>query len=69
MKRLTIAAAPAALAGPALAHTGHGTGGFAAGLAHPALGPDLLAMLAVGLWAALAAPRLAWAAPAGFMLG
>lgn len=70
MKRLMSAAALAAMAGPALAHTGHGTSGFAAGLAHPVLGPDhLLAMLAVGLWAALAAPRLAWVAPAGFLAG
>ena len=26
-------------------------------------------MLAVGLWAALAEPRLAWVAPAGFLAG
>jgi urease accessory protein len=70
MKRLSLAAAVAALAGPALAHTGHGASGFAAGLAHPVFGADhLLAMVAVGLWAALANPRLAWVAPAGFLSG
>lgn len=54
----------------ALAHTGHaGTDTWFAGLAHP-LGPDhLLAMLAVGLWAALAWPRgRRLAAPVVFML-
>lgn len=45
---------PLALAAfPALAHTGHGIGGFASGAAHPFLGLDhLLAMVMVGLWAA-----------------
>ncbi len=38
---------------PALAHTGHDAGGFASGLLHPLTGSDhLLAMFAVGLWAA-----------------
>ncbi len=56
---------------PALAHPGHGAIiGFGAGFAHPLTGPDhVLAMLAVGLWAALAAPRLFWVAPLGFMAG
>jgi urease accessory protein len=55
----------------ALAHTGVGPiNSFWAGLAHPLLGADhLLAMVAVGLWAALAAPRLFWVAPAGFLAG
>ncbi len=68
---LTFAALVAALAAaPAFAHVGHGTGGFGHGLAHPVFGADhLLAMVAVGLWAALAAPGLAWAAPAGFLSG
>lgn len=57
-------------AGPAFAHTGHGTGGFVAGLSHPVFGPDhLLAMAAVGLWAALSAPGRFWIAPAGFLAG
>ena len=37
----------------AFAHPGHGTSGLLAGLSHPLGGLDhLLAMLAVGLWAA-----------------
>ena len=41
------------LPGLALAHDGHGHNGLLAGLAHPLFGLDhLLAMLAVGLWAA-----------------
>lgn len=57
-------------AGPAFAHTGHGVGGFASGLGHPVFGLDhLLAMVAVGLWAALAAPGRFWVAPAGFLAG
>lgn len=56
-------------ASPALAHTGIGhASGLAAGLAHPFLGADhLLAMLSVGIWSALAAPRKAWLAPAAFV--
>ena len=58
------------LATPAFAHPGHGLHSFSAGLAHPISGADhLLAMVAVGLWAALAAPRLFWVAPGGFMSG
>lgn len=58
-------------AGPALAHTGPGAheGAFAAGFAHPFGGLDhLVAMLAVGLWAALrgGAAVLLW--PAAFVL-
>jgi urease accessory protein len=52
----------------ALAHPGHGTSGFAAGLAHPFLGLDhLLAMVAVGLWAAQGGGRRVWLLPAAFM--
>ena len=59
---------------PALAHTGLDAGlhhGLAAGFLHPLTGADhLVAMLAVGLWSALAARR--WpdllAAPAAFVL-
>ncbi|HET7836965.1 MAG TPA: HupE/UreJ family protein [Variovorax sp.] len=64
----------AALPLPALAHTGVDAGlhhGFAAGFLHPFTGADhLAAMVAVGLWSALAARR--WpdllAAPAAFAL-
>src|ERR1700755_2534240 len=55
------------LAPPALAHTGEGTGGFLAGLAHPVFGPDhVVAMVAVGLWGAyLGAPAI-WMLPIVF---
>jgi len=52
----------------ALAHTGHDVSGLAAGLAHPFFGPDhLLAMVAVGLWAAQRGGRSVWLLPATFM--
>ncbi|WP_461575721.1 HupE/UreJ family protein [Thiobacillus sp.] len=57
-------------AGTASAHTGdHGTvTGFAGGLTHPLLGLDhLLAMIAVGLWAAQQGGRALWAVPAAFV--
>ena len=66
--RPTLAAAAVLAAGPALAHTGAGAvHGFAAGFAHPMLGLDhLLAMVAVGLWAALVGGRALWAWPLAF---
>lgn len=53
----------------ALAHPHHDhAGGFGDGLAHPLLGLDhLLAMVAVGLWAALAGGRALWALPLTFL--
>lgn len=53
----------------ALAHTGHVSAGLAAGLLHPFTGWDhLLAMVAVGLWAAQVRERAAvWWLPAAFM--
>ena len=73
LARYTLAAAAAALPAAVLAHTGagaHDHAGFMAGLLHPLTGPDhLAAMVAVGLWSALAArrawPDLLWA-PLGF---
>lgn len=68
-------AALAASATPVSAHTGHPTGGLAEGLWHPLLGPDhLVAMLAVGVVAALVADRrraviLAGGFVAGMVLG
>lgn len=74
LKRLTAAAALlAASAAPALAHLDpqeHGS--FMAGVTHPLFGADhILAMVAVGLWAALLArsrgrPAL-WLVPAAFV--
>jgi len=56
-------------AGTAAAHTGeHAAAGFAGGLTHPLLGLDhLLAMIAVGLWAAQQGGRALWAVPAAFV--
>ena len=56
---------------PAAAHTGQPTSGFADGALHPLLGSDhLLAMLAVGVVAALVSDRrTAWLLPAGFVAG
>jgi urease accessory protein len=57
------------LSGTAAAHPGHDLSGFAAGVSHPFTGLDhLLAMVAVGLWAARSGPRKAWMLPATFML-
>lgn len=56
---------------PALAHANPGAGhahGFSDGALHPLLGLDhLLAMIAVGLWAAQLGGRAIWAVPASFV--
>lgn len=69
MKKFVFAAFLTVLAGPALAHAGHGDGaGFAHGVLHPLSGADhLLAMLAVGLWSGFALPRRYWAGAATFV--
>lgn len=56
-------------AGTASAHTGHHTvTGFVSGLTHPLMGLDhLLAMIAVGLWAAQQGGRALWAVPVAFV--
>lgn len=58
-----------AVAGAASAHTGMtATSGFAAGFGHPLGGLDhLLAMVAVGMWAAQLTGRAVWALPLTFM--
>ncbi|MER2533600.1 MAG: HupE/UreJ family protein [Rhizobiaceae bacterium] len=65
---LAMAALPP-MALPAFAHpdaAAHGS--FAAGFAHPLSGPDhILAMVAVGLWAALLGGRAVWAVPTAFV--
>jgi len=66
----SLLALPLMLAGmPALAHTGfHEPSGFGAGFLHPLGGLDhTLAMLAVGLFAALLGGRAFWAVPASFV--
>ncbi len=56
---------------PALAQANPGAGhahGFSDGIFHPLLGLDhLLAMIAVGLWAAQLGGRATWAVPASFI--
>lgn len=53
----------------AWAHAGHAAAtGFLNGVAHPFSGPDhLLAMIAVGLWAAQTGGRALWALPLTFV--
>jgi urease accessory protein len=66
----TIAFATLCLfAGTASAHTGiHAVTGFTSGLTHPLSGLDhLLAMIAIGLWAAQQGGRALWAVPAAFV--
>ena len=67
--KLVLATALTVASGPALAHVGVGpTAGLAAGAVHPLTGIDhLLAMVAVGLWAAQLGGRSVWALPAAFM--
>jgi urease accessory protein len=67
--RTLALAALCLFAGTAAAHTGdHGGSGFAGGLAHPFMGLDhLLAMLAIGVWAAQQGGRALWAVPSAFV--
>ncbi|GAC1030120.1 HupE/UreJ family protein [Pseudomonas sp. No.21] len=52
----------------AFAHPGHDSSGLMAGVAHPITGLDhLLAMLAVGLWAAQQQGAARWALPVAFV--
>ena len=65
----SLAALLAGLAGPALAHTGHGAAvSFAAGFGHPFGGLDhALAMIAVGLLGTQLGGRALWLVPAAFI--
>ena len=66
--KLALYIALIAASSSALAHPGHGADSFLHGFAHPFAGPDhLLAMLAVGLWAARFAGRARWALPIAFV--
>lgn len=68
MTRIAAAAILVAIPGAALAHSGHGAGGFAHGVMHPLGGLDhVLAMVAVGLYAALLGGRALWLVPATFV--
>jgi urease accessory protein len=67
-RNLVAILALSSLPGLALAHPGHEHSGLVAGLGHPLLGLDhLLAMLAVGLWAAQQQGRTRWALPLTFV--
>lgn len=68
-RSFAILAGMLCLSSLAQAHTGAGaTSGFAHGLAHPIFGLDhLLAMVAVGLWAAQRGGRALWVIPATFV--
>jgi len=67
MKRLPLLTA-LMLPTAALAHTGHEAGSLASGMMHPVGGLDhVLAMVAVGLWAAQTGGRALWAAPLAFV--
>ena len=67
--RFLVAVFLAASASAALAHGGHAGSGFGAGFVHPFSGADhLLAMLAVGIYAARQGPFQRWAVPAGFVV-
>jgi len=67
--RTIVLTALCLFAGTASAHTGiHTVTGFASGLTHPLSGLDhLLAMIAIGLWAAQQGGRALWAVPATFV--
>ncbi len=68
MKKVLISAAALLMPAAAFAHTGHEVSGFSAGVAHPFTGLDhLLAMLAVGLWAARQSGAARWATPLAFV--
>lgn len=65
--RAALALAASVFSSAALAHPGHGHG-VAAGLLHPLQGLDhLLAMLAVGIWAARLGGQARWQMPASFI--
>ncbi|NBZ88277.1 HupE/UreJ family protein [Stagnihabitans tardus] len=66
MKKLALLLA--LVAGPAMAHPGHGFG-FPDGMLHPLTGADhMAAMLAVGLWSGIALRRV-WTGALVFMAG
>ena len=68
-RSLLLAALALTLASPAAAHLAPGEhGSFAAGVSHPLFGADhVLAMVVVGIWAALIGGRATWAVPLAFV--
>jgi len=68
LAKMIAAAALLTVAAPAFAHPGHDGAGLAGGLMHPLTGMDhLLAMVAIGLFAAMRGGRALWAWPLGFV--
>ncbi|WP_061239383.1 HupE/UreJ family protein [Ectopseudomonas composti] len=68
--RLSLGAALCLIPVFAFAHPGHGDSGLMAGVGHPLGGMDhLLAMFAVGLWAAQQKGRACWMLPVTFVGG
>jgi len=68
LKKLMAVAALLLTPTLAFAHPGHGEHGIIAGVLHPLTGIDhLLAMLAVGLWAAQQSGNARWALPCTFV--
>ncbi|WP_099826908.1 HupE/UreJ family protein [Oceaniglobus indicus] len=69
MKRIIAATMLSLGATPVLAHLDPGQhGSLAAGLSHPVFGLDhILAMIAVGLWAAVLGGRAVWTLPVAFV--
>ncbi|NEX45641.1 HupE/UreJ family protein [Pseudotabrizicola algicola] len=70
MKRLMLTLGTSVLLPQAAAaHVGdHGVSDFISGVLHPVSGADhVLAMVAVGLWAAVSGGRALWALPLGFV--
>lgn len=69
LARIGLAAPLVMLADVASAHPGHDAHGLLHGMAHPFGADHLLAMVAVGMWSAVALPaRKAWLGPLTFML-
>jgi len=66
--RWMVAIVMVAVCLPVMAHPGHETSGFGSGFAHPLQGADhVLAMIAVGLWAAQLGKRALWLVPGAFV--
>jgi urease accessory protein len=69
MGKVALFAAATLFAIPAFAHPGHDGASFSTGFFHPLLGIDhLLAMIAVGIWAAQSRKSAVWVLPVVFPL-
>lgn len=69
LKKIVAGLTLVLLPGLALAHPGHGDGGFATAFAHPFTGIDhLLMMLFIGVWAGRSGGQARWQVPLVFLL-